>query len=243
MNDSYDPPFEQRFFGDVSRRRVCAIVSFETREAGPVVGTGTAVRHRGELFVATCAHVAKSLFAGFYGALNFDRLPEVSHEECIEVFRNDALDLALLRVRPRAAGLLHGIHPLEVSDIGTVVDFERAMPDTKRVYCIAGLPGALAQVDNDAKRITLLPFVFPTVVVRNDRDDHIDFEYEHGLVDGDLLCPEGMSGGLIFEFMAPGDDELWRPGVAVAVQHAWDPFIERLYCSPAYHLRDALLRM
>jgi len=64
-------------------------------------------------------------------------------------------------------------------------------------------------------------------------------DYSHGQLDGKTLSPKGMSGGLIFEMHAPADGEIWAPGVAVAMQHAWDT-VDRLHCSPIHHLRRVI---
>lgn len=231
----------QQVFGAASLRRLCIVIAYPNRTAVPEPGTGTAVRHGGELFVVTCQHVAGDFFSMSAGELLFLRLPRVPRASCSLVYADEKLDLAVIHVSREAAARLNGLEPLSIADFGDARAFRRATARSKWNYVVAGFPGALASFGPESNRITLNPLIFGTTVRRR-RGLKLTLDYEHGLKEGKQLVPEGMSGSLVFEMREPVGKDLWEPGIAVGVQHAWNDVKRTLVCSPVHPCVRAIKR-
>lgn len=227
----------QNLFAAAARRRLCMIVAYPSYTAVPEPGTGTAVSHGEELFIVTCEHVARDLFAMPAGELLFDGQPRLSRDKCSVIFADRKLDLAVLHVHASAARQLAGVVPLSIGDLGDERAFTRATARSACSYVVTGFPGALASIQGRA--ISLFQFVVGTEV-KSRRGSRLVLDYEHGVKDGKPLPPNGISGGLAHEMYLPVDRQVWRPGVAVAVQHAWNEVKRELYCSPVHLCREPI---
>lgn len=233
----------QQVFTEASMHRLCIVVAYPSRSAVPEPGTGTTVRHGGELFVVTCEHVAKDFFGMHGGELLFRQMPspKVPRSSCSLVYSDEVLDLAVIHVREEVAARLSTLRPLSIGDFGGEEAFQRATARSRWHYVVAGFPGALAAFGPEPNKIALNPMVFGTTV-RQRRGSRLELDYEHGIKDGKPLAAKGMSGALVFEMREPHGADLWKPGVAVGVQHAWNDVKRILVCSPVRPCVDAILR-
>lgn len=231
----------QEIHAAASLHRLCVVIAYPSREAAPEPGTGTAVRHCGELFVVTCAHVAKDFFGMHGGELLFRQKPRIPRTECSLPFCDESMDLAVIHIHRTAAAKLSTLQPLTVSDFGSNAHFQQATARSKLHYVVAGFPGALAKIQTDKHLIELSPMVIGTKAKRR-RGMRLELNYEHALKDHKLVAAEGMSGALVFEMHEPQSSTLWQPGVAIAVQHAWNEVNKALVCSPVSPCIDAILR-
>jgi hypothetical protein len=230
----------QQIHEAASLPRLCIVIAYPSRTDVPVPGTGTAVRHRGELFVVTCAHVARDFFGMHGGELLFRQLPKVPRSKCSPIYSDDALDLAVIHIHQDASSRLLSLQPLSIADFGGDREFREATARSRRHYVIAGFPGALAVHGPEKHRIALNPMVLGTTVRRR-RGARLELDYAHAVKDGELVAAQGLSGSLVFEMQEPQGTDLWKPGVAVAVQHAWNEVKRALICSPVRPCVEAIL--
>jgi len=233
-----DDPLMQHF-ANMTRRRCMAVMHASSREALPVLGTGTAIRSSGSVFVATCAHVARPFFEDALGWLVFDGMPEVQRSECELVHIDDERDVALFRMRPRAAATLKNILPVESADFSPEAGYRALRAGTPRLLAVAGLPASLTLTSTEQRVVVLHPLVV-TTVVRRRRRDRLELDYAHVRIGDRVVAPPGMSGALVYECHEPRSGELWMPGRVVAMLHAWSEVGTKLVCSPVHELRNLL---
>lgn len=244
------PPAQQRF-ESVSRLRCCAVLASDGFEAHPArSGTGTAVRARDDLFVVTCAHVLGDFLRYGAGWVNFfipggskDRPSvQVDRRDCSVEFLDYDLDQAVLKVRRAVADNLTFLTPLAVEEMGTDVDYARALPGSGPLFCLAGFPGEIIRSDRVAKRMEMNSLVLGATVLANGPADLV-LDYSHGVWnDGKPFDPRGISGALLYEVPPDAYTEGGPRTPAVAVAYGWDPNNHVILCSPAHNIRKLLMR-
>jgi hypothetical protein len=230
----------QQVFAAASMHRLCSVIAYPSRTDVPEPGTGTLVRHRGELFVVTCEHVAKAFFGMHGGDLMFRHLPKVPRSNCSLVYSDKSLDLDAIHIHQDAGARLVSLRPLSLDDFGGDSEFHSATARSRSHYVVAGFLGALAAFGPEPHRITLNP-MFVGTTVRRRRGARLELDYAHAIKDGELVAARGLSGSLVFEMQEPQGTDLWKPGVAVAVQHAWNEVKRALICSPVRPCVEAIL--
>lgn len=230
----------QQIHEAASLHRLCMVIAYPNRTEVPVPGTGTLVRHRDELFVVTCEHVAKAFFGMHGGDLMFRHLSKVPRSNCSLVYSDNSLDLAVIHIHQDAGARLGSLRPLSLDDFGGDREFHSATARSRSHYVVAGFPGALVVFGPERHRITLNPMVLGTTVRRR-RGARLELDYAHAIKDGKLVAANGLSGSLVFEMQEPQGTDLWKPGVAVAVQHAWNEVKRALICSPVRPCVEAIL--
>lgn len=231
---------------DLSKWRCCAIAMHNPGGKVPGVGTGTAIRHKGDLYVITCAHVAQpeEEDVGVYLKwINFYRAPQVGRADVEQVLLDRNLDLALLRVSRSAAVLLHAVQPLVVDDLGSLDDFQAAQPGSPHDYGFSGFPHEIMGLSERQKAVEWFPMVYTTIVKSNDGRTRLLLDYSGAAELPVMPRPSGISGSTVFEVRGAGRGELWTPGKAVAVQHSWCERGKHLVCSPIASIRDFLLQV
>lgn len=225
---------------DLSKWRCCAIALSNPGGSVPGVGTGTAIKHNGDLFIITCAHVAKPEEDGVEMLwINFHRTPQFDAKETTVVLLDRELDLAMLQVSKRVAPLLRSVQPLVIDDVGSPEEFRSAQPGPPYDYGFAGFPHALMMLHEPDKIVAWAPMVYTTVVKMND-GTRLLLDYSAGVQVTEMPHPSGISGSTVFQVRGAGKGELWVPGKAVAVQHSWDSRQKHLVCSPIEPIRAYL---
>lgn len=231
---------EQRLLQQMAKRRTCAMLAADSREAYPSkLGTGTAVAHAGHTFVVSCSHVVDNVYSGGVGWLAFFApQQQVGREECEVVLNDRQLDLAVLRLTKQAAARLTELRPLQLQDLAAREAFESTRPGDRVAF--TGLPGKLLTLRRDTTVLDAQSFTLESVVVSR-RQSELLLDYQHATRNGVAFDPRGSSGALVYQLFstAPSSD-LWRPGLAVAVLHHWSAAMEDLQCSSVHHVREAI---
>lgn len=228
---------------DLSKWRCCAIALRNPGGPVPGVGTGTAIKHNGDLFIITCAHVAQPEEEGVEMRwINFHRTPQLDATETTVVLLDRERDVALLRVSKRVAPLLRSVQPLVIDDLGSLDEFRAAQPGPPFDYGFAGFPHALKMLHESEKIVGWAPMVYTTVVKSND-GTRLVLDYSAGVQVAEMPHPSGISGSTVFQVRGAGKTELWVPGKAIAVQHSWNSTERHLVCSPIEPIRDYLLSL
>lgn len=230
----------QQIHAAASLHRLCIVIAYPSQTDVPIPGTGTVVQHRGELFIVTCAHVARDFFGMHGGDLLFRQVPKVPRSKCSPIYSDDALDLAVIHIHQDASSRLLSLQPMSICDFGGDREFREATARSRSHYVVAGFPGALAVHGPDKNRIALTPMVLGTTVRRR-RGARLELDYTHAVKGGELVAAKGLSGALVFEMQEPVGADIWLPGVAVAVQHAWNEVKRVLIGSPVRPCVEAIL--
>ncbi|MFY9341676.1 MAG: trypsin-like peptidase domain-containing protein [Planctomycetota bacterium] len=230
-------------FADESRHRCCAISLRQDGRDGQGVGTGTALEHNGELFVVTCAHVARPRGRGVeMGSVVFDGAAPIGSEwlEVVFIDEDEDSDLALLRVARSVRHRLQHVRPIEVSRLATAEQFAAAQPGDGHGYAFIGSPWDLRAQDGGRTQFRCL--AYRARVKSNDGSRRLTLSYEAGPKEDPLPEPAGISGSTLFMCDALAGNGLWTPGPAIAVLHGWRREEKYLVCSPIAPIREFLLR-
>lgn len=228
-------------FSEISRYRCCAVTLNARGQDGLGVGTGTALVHKGELFVVTCAHVAQPEELGVeLGSVVFDGAPPVGRELLKVVFLDRDLDVALLHVDCSTSHRMQHLQPIGTDGLATMNQFVAAQPGDGHGYAFIGAPWDFKKQYSDGLQFRCL--AYRTSIKENDRAQRLVLGYEPGPKEEPLPEPYGVSGSTVFVCDVPKNGELWTPGPAVAVQHSWKPAAKHLVCSPIAPIRDFLLQ-
>jgi len=228
-------------FSNISRYRLCAVSQRHAGCDGVGLGSGTALVHKGDLFVVTCAHVANPEDDGVeLGSVIFDGAPPVGPDQLEVAFLDRDLDLALLRVSKAARHRLQHLQPIEVESLATMEQFAAAQPADGHGYAFIGSPW-------ESRKEQGYGVLFRTIAYRarvksNDGVRRLTLSYEAGANEEPLPAPGGISGCTLFMLDTPEGPGLWTPGKAIAVQHHWNKGEKHVICSPIAPIREFLLR-
>jgi len=204
------------------QRHICSILYGDEK----YLGTGNLVKHKGQLFILTCHHVAVEAYAFGNLEIIFSNNKALKRNQITLFRKNKNDDIALLRVddldfKP------HDLAPLTLGEFMTSTDL-RDFSQSSSQFVVGGFPGSLAKQNTpNNPTFTLTPLLFQTMppIGMRQTKAKIYLEYKpENTNKRNLPDAPGLSGGGIWyvppinlnsQVLSPTH---WK---IVAIQSAW----------------------